>query len=302
MGTQYACKNNCNAWFAVFKSVLDVYTLCNCLLTESRTAYFTSASVSRKDRFINQINFSFGSGGMDTWLSDRELSEFLNFLKSHAPSLPRKKAATLVGQQPGTNVWVFGNDLIFNDEGDEVADAGYVWLNQSQLEDSAIPSDDLLPRVSFPLSTKPLTRLNALLKVCSKHNYNSSLLVIGGVVMSLHFRSVVEEFSGCPIIVALGPPETGKTTAIRAGLSLVGVKEHYVKGTQAFFRQRAAMSTLPFGIDDPPQVSRNSNLDINDLIIDLYNGGKTADLKRGSVKPYSLPVIATNFPLKPDDR
>ena len=261
--------------------------------------------MSRKDRFISQVNYSFGSGRMDTWFNDRDLSEFLNFLKKVecVQPLPIRKAATIIGKPSGTDVWVLGDGIIINENGKESPESEFVWLDQALIEESVIPSDDLLPSIRCPLKPDPLKKLNEYLIVCARHNYISSLLVIAGVVMSLHYESIVAMFSGCPIVVALGPSETGKTTAIRAGLSLVGVMQHYVKGTNAFFRQRAMLSTLPFSIDDPPKsTARNSSVDVNELIIDFYNGGKTADLQKGSQKPRSIPVFASNFELKAQDR
>ena len=76
----------------------------------------------------------------------------------------------------------------------------------------------------------------------------------------------------------------------------------YVKGTNAFFLERAAVSSLPFAIDDPPRGRVGSALDINDLIVDLYNGCKTANLRKGSLVPNSIPMIATNFSLNGDHR
>ena len=77
----------------------------------------------------------------------------------------------------------------------------------------------------------------------------------------------------------------------------------YVKGTNAFFLERAAISSLPFAIDDPPKAkSGSSALDVNDLIVDLYNGCKTANLRKGSLVPHSVPIVATNFSLIGDQR
>lgn len=75
----------------------------------------------------------------------------------------------------------------------------------------------------------------------------------------------------------------------------------YVKGTTAFFVERSSLSSLPYAIDDPPKTARNS-VDINDLIVDLYNGCKTANLKSGSTKPVSIPLIATNYNIQQDAR
>ena len=71
----------------------------------------------------------------------------------------------------------------------------------------------------------------------------------------------------------------------------------YVK---AFFLERSSISTLPFAIDDPPK--SGSGVDMNDLIIDLFNTCKNANLRRGSLVPQSLPIIATNYALKDEER
>ena len=76
----------------------------------------------------------------------------------------------------------------------------------------------------------------------------------------------------------------------------------YVKGSNAFFLERASISTLPFAIDDPPMAKSGSSLDINDLIVDMYNGCKTANLRKGSLKPFSIPIVATNYNLKQHQR
>ena len=76
----------------------------------------------------------------------------------------------------------------------------------------------------------------------------------------------------------------------------------YVKGTNAFFLERAAISSLPFSIDDPPRSRSRSAMDLNDLIVDLFNGCKTVNLQKGSLEPYSIPLVATNFNIDSDQR
>ena len=46
----------------------------------------------------------------------------------------------------------------------------------------------------------------------------------------------------------------------------------YVNGSNAFLLERASILILPFAFDDPPLANSGSSLDINDLIIELYNG------------------------------
>ena len=64
----------------------------------------------------------------------------------------------------------------------------------------------------------------------------------------------------------------------------------YVKGTNAFFLEWAAISSLPFSIDDPPRSRSGSAMDLNDLIVDLFNGCKTVNLRKGSLEPLQFPL------------
>ena len=70
--------------------------------------------------------------------------------------------------------------------------------------------------------------------------------------MFFHYKQIVSTFS---IVIASGPPASGKSTAIKAGLSLFGCSNNnlFVKGTNRGFLKRSSVSTLPFGIDDPSQ-------------------------------------------------
>ena len=77
----------------------------------------------------------------------------------------------------------------------------------------------------------------------------------------------------------------------------------YVKGSNAFFFGESCHLLFTFAIDDPPKSrSGSSTLDINDLIVDLFNGCKTANLRMGSLVPHSVPLMATNFNLSNDQR
>ena len=76
----------------------------------------------------------------------------------------------------------------------------------------------------------------------------------------------------------------------------------YVKGSHAFFLERASISTLPLAIDDPTMAKSTSSLDVNDLIVDLCNGCKTANLRKGSLQPHSIPIITSNINLIPHQR
>lgn len=175
---------------------------------------------------------------------------------------------------------------------------------------SKIISTDLCPKISQPVVSEPsekLSNLIYLLEKCLKHNFIASLITIGAAIQTFHYETIIELYGGCPISVLMGPPETGKTKSILSALSLFGATEssYFVKGTNAFFLDRSAESTLPYGIDDPNLKGKGSKtnfLDLQELIVDLYNGAKSVNAVKGSKKPHSAPVISTNFDLKGDKR
>ena len=142
-----------------------------------------------------------------------------------------------------------------------------------------------------------------------KHNFFAALLGIGGGIQTFDYENVIKHFSGCPINLLRGPPESGKSTLILALLGMCGcqVSSYYVKGTNAFFIDRSSESTLPYGIDDPllkgtSMSSKTDLLDVRELIVELYNGAKSAKALKGSRRPRSAPIIASNVELKDDSR
>lgn len=85
-----------------------------------------------------------------------------------------------------------------------------------------VPSADIYPTIVTPLNSLTLQRTLPLLQIVLKHNFVSGLLVIAGCVMSLHYSAVIKLNSGCPMVIATGESETGKSTAIKAAISLTG--------------------------------------------------------------------------------
>ena len=127
-------------------------------------------------------------------------------------------------------------------------------------------------------------KLVQLIETTVKHNATSALLVIGIAIMLCHYRQIVNTFGGFPIVFACGPTETGKLTSLRAGLSLTGGQKNafYANCTkQHYFLERTALSCLPFGVDNSNMLlyGGRKQLDVGELVVDLYNGAKTANLR-----------------------
>lgn len=59
------------------------------------------------------------------------------------------------------------------------------------------------------------------------------------------------------------------------------------------------MSTLPFAIDDP---SAGTSKQYNLVIVDLYNGGRTDNSRKGVTNALSIPLVAINHSLPQDER
>ena len=182
-----------------------------------------------------------------------------------------------------------------------------MWLDHDIIDErTKVSFSDLSPIIHTPLEEEPkdvLQKMILRLKVCMKQNFESSLIIIGAAIMTFHYDT---KYGGCPIPLAVGPSEAGKTTAILTALSLFGCQEssYYVKGTNAFFLERSALSTLPYGIDDPQttKVGKTNRLDLPELIVDLYNAANSANAVKGSWKQKSAPIVATNWSLQNDER
>ena len=91
-----------------------------------------------------------------------------------------------------------------------------------------ITPEEVIPAFPTPLvpGTEILNTVVKHLRVIMRHNFFPAILMAGGAVMALHYSGVVST-GGCPIVVAHGCSETGKSTAILIGLSLFYTQTHY---------------------------------------------------------------------------
>ena len=68
-------------------------------------------SASNKTNFLSQMNSSFGSGGMSLAMKDIQFVGFILHLKWDQQGLPIRRAASVIGKQPCSDVWVLGEEL-----------------------------------------------------------------------------------------------------------------------------------------------------------------------------------------------
>ena len=298
-------------------------------------------STSYKSKFLAQINKSFGSGGMSLALNEVQFSMFIQFLKQDsAQCLTISKAVTRIGQQDDTELWVLGECVQVDAHGQLISqeDLVYTWLDWSVQQGLGnVSLKEVLPTICLPLNTTILHRAVKLLQAIMKHNFIASTLMVAGAVMTLHYSSLVQHSTGCPTIVAVGPSQSGKSTALRVALSIVGMLTQmqlklsmtpnicnpwraflllhfsafihiglareaiYERVTNAFILERAAASTLPFAVGDPAEES-SKQCNIGDIIVDLHNGGRTGSMRKGLTCAASAPLIPINHELPHKER
>ena len=89
--------------------------------------YFTSESSMRKEKFLQQINFSFG-GGLTCSMNDLQLSEYIQRRIRNAGKLPLKYAVSNIGVQ-GDGTWVLGPNVVLNAVGEPTDSRFVVWAS-----------------------------------------------------------------------------------------------------------------------------------------------------------------------------
>jgi hypothetical protein len=256
---------------------------------------------------MQQINNSFGSGGMSLALNEMQFASFFQHLKNNNlhGTLPIKKAASIIGLQVDSNepVWVLNKDLQLSLDGEIIPECErkFIWIEQMITGNLlSLNLQELLPIIKTPLCTSVLNRLVKNMQQVMKHNFVPAVLAASSIISALQYSNLSD---ASPIVVCEGPSQTGKSTTLRIALALLGVEKEsiYEKSTNTFILERASSSTLPFGIDDPEgKPSRGS--DLNDVIVELYNRGRSATFRKGAKTPRSLPIISTNYKLRQEER
>lgn len=220
-------------------------------------------------------------------LSDKELTEFFQYLRRLSTTCLRKMGAVLIARQPKSEEWIVTPSLNIDSIGNISSNMSYVWLGHLLSDDDSkgITVKVICPSPQLPLSTEGIHPLINAMKTCLKHNFLSGLLTMASALMTLHYECILKVFDGCSIPFVYGPSMTGKSTSVRCALSLLGMQKwgFFKKSTSTkWFYDRCCRSTLPFTIDDP---SANQNALISDFINDVYDGGVVVNLRSGANKP-----------------
>ena len=216
------------------------------------------------------------------------MCDFVLQKKRGSTNIPRKLAVTFIGKQ-NNGQWTLTKDVTVDDNGELVSpdDSPYCWIS------SLLPKNcDNNLSIPLPLSTNPLPRLVHQLEIIMSHNIYPTLMLMGAAAMSLHYQTILSKYQSCPIPIAFGPSGTGKTTALRCALSIIGAHPHrfYSRATLEKLLDISSKSSFPIGIDDP-----SFQKHIDNLCIDLFNGARSGNVSRGLTIPKSTAIITANF-------
>ena len=168
---------------------------------------------------MNQINTSFGSGGMTTVLENNTLIEFVQYLqRSHERPMPTKKGVLVLGLQE-EGICVLNESTFISADGKLIdpAECNLVWLSRDIVhETSKVRSEDITPKILCLLSLELLKHLYQLCVKMSKHNLIPTLLA---GIQSFHYHLIRM------VAVTISEAETGKSTPLTAALSHFGCQE-----------------------------------------------------------------------------
>ena len=61
------------------------------------------------------------------------------------------------------------------------------------------------------------------------NNYTAAFTLIASAAMGMHYEVILEKYGMCPTPVAIGPKNTGMSTAGKTALALLGTPQFFVK-------------------------------------------------------------------------
>ena len=224
--------------------------------------------------------------------NDAQVSEYVQAKKRLHGHLPTKKAVSKVGRQ-ANGLWVLNSQLTLNEKGEVVSEDEnpYIWIGSIYQGFRIAKGQDAIA-LNISLDSKKIVPLLLHLKKVLQHNFFAGLLLIGACAMALHYETILSKFLSCPVPIAFGPSGTGKTTALRCGLSLIGAypDRFFSHGTKEKYLELCSTMSFPIGIDDP-----SFQKDVDKLVVDLFNGAKSGNISRGERLPITTAIIAANF-------
>ena len=255
--------------------------------------------------FVQALNESLESGALMCQLYNGELNKYVmnlttEFCRRQVQRGVRrneyiKKAAECLGRQPDSKIWVLNEELTFNDDGDIITttESPYIWLGGmigNRNFHNVAPAGDA---AVVPNQATPINCLNTtldLLKNAVSNNYTASFFVIASAGMALHYEAIMERYGMCPTPIAVGAKSTGKSTAARTAIALLGTQNFFVRDfSMAQSTLLNSRKTFPTIIDDPSDLGK-----VKAMIDNSFNAGARSTA-RATIKSRSTPIITLNL-------
>ena len=127
----------------------------------------------------------------------------------------------MLGRQPNSEVWVINRKVQIDADGLIIPPNDRAYVFSPRLENKVLVDP---PMIKTPLSTDGMQQLVKAMREFLGENFMSGIMLIGALVLSLHYEMLIDYFDCTPMAIAVGEPQSGKTTALNSVLSLIGSK------------------------------------------------------------------------------
>ncbi|XP_028417068.1 uncharacterized protein LOC114541331 [Dendronephthya gigantea] len=142
------------------------------------------------------------------------------YMKTPSEEIKSFKPVEIVGKQKTDDVWVFNPHVHVDKNGRLIPqdERAYVSMEASSLPYLRNISSDLDDGAAFK-------RLLVTEKALFQNNYPQVVLAHAGSSMACNYDLILKKFDGCAIPVLMGPSVSGKTTALKAVMSIFGIRK-----------------------------------------------------------------------------
>ena len=162
-------------------------------------------------------------------------------------------------------------------------------IGNRNLTNVAPPTD----AASVPLKTEPLVALDRTLACLQKavdNNFIPAFFVIASAGMAMHYETIQEIYGMCPTAVGIGSKNTGKSTAAKTALALIGTPQFFVREfTSAQTAILNSRKTFPTIFDDPSDIPK-----IKTMIDNSFNAGARSTSRHTAVSR-SVGIVTLNL-------
>ena len=284
------------------------------------TCYFTAEDGRYVKNFHAALNRSFDGGG-GLWISqsltDKMLNSYLmkmitsTFTEEGENQKNSLKAASCIGRQPKSTVWVLNSSVQINEDGNLIPkeEQSYVWitdklaalrgLDSGEQLSSFLANPELQHHIELPLSANSLYTALHLLRKMMGSNFIPSVFTLAAVPMNVHFEYFQKKFNICPVIVLVGHPQSGKTTSLRVAAALTdsAPSDQFSEVTDAYAAKRLSETTMGLVIDDS-----SSSKSVGRLTIRQFNNFAKGTLTHGKQLSRCGVTFAVNHEYLPNTK